>query len=93
MIKAEVMKITLEMQCAMDFGLVPECGCPHEHWHIDNCCLDIHFEPDGQCHVLLYAEEDEEAETHFEGVTSIDQARPLAMAWALDALQPKENDQ
>lgn len=78
------MQAVLDMQCAADFGLLPECACPYQHWHIgqSGCCLDIHFEADGSCHAILFTGDGDEDETLFHGLSSIEQARPLAMAWA-----------
>ena len=97
-----VMLTRLDMQCAIDFGITPDCDCAHEHWHLGDAgtCLDLHLEDDGSCHVILFLEEDE-IHTHYVGLTSIDQVRPLAMVWAapfigehypLAALQPKEGE-
>lgn len=78
------MFIEADMACATGFGLLPDCDCPHEHWHVGQgrCCLDIHFESDGSCHVLLLGDESFEDDTTFTGLGSIDEARPLALAWA-----------
>ena len=78
------MHAELNMACAEQFGMLPDCNCPHEHWHIGQArfCLDLHFEDDGSCHVLLMDDDGEDIETDFTGHASIDTVRPLALAWA-----------
>lgn len=72
----------LDMRCAELFGYTPDCGCPHEHWHVGKagCCLDVHFEADGSAHVILDAG-DFDDETTFRGLTDIDAARAAAFQW------------
>lgn len=73
----------LDMDCPVENSTLPDCDCPYEHWHvgIGGCCLDIHVEENGDLHVTLNAG-DWDADTTFRGVTTIEQARPLAFAWA-----------
>lgn len=77
------MKRELSMDCPVEFGTIPDCDCPYEHWHvgISNTCLDIHFEDDGSVHVTLDAS-DWEAETIFHGATCLADIREYAFSWA-----------
>lgn len=85
---SDAMKAELDMQCPQEFGTMPECDCPFEHWHINGVCLDIHFEDDGSCHVLIDSGEADDEMT-LEGMASLDEARPLAFAWAERFFQPQ----
>lgn len=77
------MKRELAMECPVEFGTVPDCDCPYEHWHIGHagCCLDIHLEEDGSVHVILETG-DWDRETSFLGLSSLDEARERAFVWA-----------
>lgn len=81
------MRILLDMQCPKDFGTEPDCACPYEHWHIGvaGCCLDIHVEEEGYTHIILGTGDDEFEHT-LPGVTCLETARPLAMAWAAEMI-------
>lgn len=69
----------LDMSCFIAEDFRPECGCPHEHWHVGGNCLDIHFEPDGSAHGVAMGE-DWETETAV-AADSIEDARAKIFAW------------
>lgn len=83
------MKTHLAMECAEEFGIKPDCDCPHEHWHLVDfgACLDIHFEPDNSVRILLLGSEEFEAETTLTNIPTIAGARGPAFAWAETKLQ------
>lgn len=72
----------MDMQCPVEFDTLPDCTCPHEHWHIGHagCCLDIHFEEDGSVHVTLDAY-DWQDEIVLHGVSTLAEASAIALAW------------
>ncbi len=57
----------------------PECACPYVHLHVDGCCLEAHYEPDGSVHVLADAG-DWNDETTIQA-TDLDDARRQALEW------------
>ncbi len=77
------MHAELDMKCPADFGTLPDCDCPFQHWHIGGAltCLDVHFEEDASVHLRLYTG-DYEAETILMGMSSLEQALPFAFRWA-----------
>lgn len=77
------MRTVLDLKCPVDYGTVPDCACPYEHWHIGiaGCCLDIHVEEEGYTHIILNTGDDEFEHT-LPDVACLEAARPLAMAWA-----------
>lgn len=83
------MKAELAMSCPEEFGFLPDCDCPYEHWHLPEygACLDVHFEPDNSVHVLILGDETFEAQTTFQGIPDMIQARAKAFAWAETKLQ------
>lgn len=66
-------------QCNVEFGTVPDCDCPHEHWHIGGVCLDVHIEDDGSGHSILG---NDDWQLEVKGVESIDEMRAIAFAWS-----------
>jgi hypothetical protein len=72
-------------QCNVEFGTVPDCDCPHEHWHVNGVCLDVHIEEDGTGHIILTLEDDP-IELQISGVANIDEARAIGWAWAAKRL-------
>lgn len=65
--------------CNVEFGTVPDCDCPHEHWHFCGVCLDVHIEEDGSGHSIL-GNDDWQLEVR--GVANLDEMRAIAFAWA-----------
>lgn len=84
-IPAPAIRLVLDNSCAVAFGTVPDCPCPWEHWHLNGCCLDVHFEEDKSLHLHLDAG-DWEQEARIEDVKDMDEARELAIEWAMGFL-------
>lgn len=76
------MRATLAMSCPVEFGTMPDCDCPFEHWHIGRAgtCLDVHLEEDGTAHFFLDTG-DSDAEIEMPAMT-LEQARTEAFRWA-----------
>ncbi len=77
----------LTPECCAENGTVPDCACPHEHWHIGaaaGSCLDVHLEEDGSAHIT-FDWGDCEREILVTGIAGMDEARAIAFGW-LDAL-------
>lgn len=72
--------IELDMKCPEDMKTMPECNCPFEHWHVDRLCFDIHFEENGEVHLLVMGE-DWESDTMLQNIPDLEAARPLAFTW------------
>lgn len=83
----EQFRATLDMQCPVEFGTMPDCKCPHEHWHIGpaGACVDIHVEDEGYTHVMLDMG-DLGHEVHLHGVSTLEAAKPIAFLWASTVL-------
>lgn len=75
----EAVQAVRDDQCNVEFGTVPDCDCPHEHWHIGGVCLDVHIEEDGSGHSILG---NDDWQLGVKGVESIDEMRAIAFAWA-----------
>lgn len=69
-------------ECAEDFGTLPDCRCPFEHWHWGGWCIDVHFEDDGSVHARVEHPDCGEWDTHYVGIDDMDGARSFAAAWA-----------
>ena len=82
---APTLRLVLANDCAAYFGTVPDCLCPYEHWHINGVCLDVHVEEDGSLHMHLDAG-DWEQDARIEDVKDMDEARELAIEWAMGFL-------
>jgi hypothetical protein len=68
-------------QCNIEFGTVPDCNCPHEHWHVNGVCLDVHIEEDRSGHIILTVEDDP-IELSVGGLKDFAELRGIAFAWA-----------
>lgn len=65
-------------QCNVEFGTVPDCDCPHEHWHVGGICLDVHIEEDRTGHAILG---NDDWQLEVSGVENLDEMRAIAFAW------------
>lgn len=76
-------RATLASECCAENGTVPDCPCPHEHWHLAaaaGSCLDVHLEEDGSAHIT-FDWGDDSRELIATGVDGLAEARSLAFGW------------
>lgn len=76
-------RATLAPECCIENGTMPDCSCPHEHWHIGaaaGSCLDMHLEEDGSVHITL-AWGDDDRELEAKGAVGVHEARAIAFGW------------
>lgn len=67
-------------ECNVEFGTVPDCDCPHEHWHVNGDCLDVHVEEDGSGHAIIG---NDDCQLEVRGISGLDEMRAIAFTWAL----------
>jgi hypothetical protein len=74
-------EMALNEVCAADYAPNPPCDCPRVHYHVNRCCLEVHYEPDGTVHAILDDGANTE-ETSFSDRPDWWAARQAALLWA-----------